>query len=264
MLHSKHPLFQNSLWRSAGLMEQLEEFVHAGYANEGTLQATGIPGHVALMKELHEMPEKLMRKFEELLDNKGITSQSITRDALKSCMQEVITEVRGNHIFSCCHQSASSTINVLTEESSSCAASVVPFLWNGAFHRVPEDFTFPKADVWTAWQLWFQGDARKGIPPFRFFQGVDLPTRKEKKTLSDWNLLMKTMKEYTEKSEQFWPHWIPCNGSPPTSRNLKKMYKIATECLPRGGVDKRKRRTGQLKLSTVVRQLRQNKKQRTQ
>ena len=46
-----------------------------------------------------------------------------------------------------------------------------------------------------AWGLWWEGDAEKQLPPFRMFRTDDCGTKKTRKRLSDWKVIMDKLKQ---------------------------------------------------------------------
>ncbi|OWZ10148.1 hypothetical protein PHMEG_00017045, partial [Phytophthora megakarya] len=96
------------------------------------------------------------------------------------------------------------------------------------------------------WQLWWFGDDRRDYPPYRSISSTDLDTPKTKATLSEWSILMR--------------HIINCieaeMGSPlPPIRDLAhaiELFNMGFKTLNLKP-SKRKRRTTQIKLTTVVR-----------
>lgn len=61
--------------------------------------------------------------------------------------------------------------------------------------KVPEGFKFPKGDVKTLWGLWFFGDSRLGIRPFRKLSAQDLEEKQCKVLFSKTKTIMNRMKK---------------------------------------------------------------------
>ncbi|KAJ1411203.1 hypothetical protein B484DRAFT_468328 [Ochromonadaceae sp. CCMP2298] len=73
------------------------------------------------------------------------------------------------------------------------------FYWGGKFGRyVPEDFTFPRCDVPTLWNVWHHGNRLFRIQPYKKLTHNyydDLKTRKEQVNLTKAKLLMWRLEE---------------------------------------------------------------------
>ena len=70
------------------------------------------------------------------------------------------------------------------------------YCWdNGSMKRLPKDWEFPDVSLMVAWGLWWEGDAEKQLPPFRMFRTDDCGTKKTRKRLSDWKVIMDKLKQ---------------------------------------------------------------------
>lgn len=70
----------------------------------------------------------------------------------------------------------------------------ITFTWGGKFQRVPADFELPLCDVFTAWSLWWEGNAGKSLSPFHMLAAGDFSSfaerRKMQKQFSNWKKVM--------------------------------------------------------------------------
>jgi hypothetical protein len=101
-------------------------------------------------------------------------------------------------------------------------------------------------------QLWFQGNRQENLPPFKILEYTDLNSKKESKTLSEWRCTMKELKCVLGTS---WKE-------NPTSEEIVSMYETALSFLPsvEPTTTKRRRRVGQIHLTTALKLIRKNRK----
>lgn len=59
-----------------------------------------------------------------------------------------------------------------TESAISCGFKV--HVYEGHFHRVPQDWRIPRCGVRDLWRQWWIGDTVKQVPPLRFFKTRDI------------------------------------------------------------------------------------------
>jgi hypothetical protein len=107
-----------------------------------------------------------------------------------------------------------------------------------------------------AWGLWWRGNKDIGVPPFKVLNGRDMLNRNQEKLLSEWKTLFNHIKVLLEAQG----HWTEF----PNDLELGTMYAQAMESLPCSQLTnrKRKRRPGQLHLTSILRLLRQEAKRK--
>ena len=55
----------------------------------------------------------------------------------------------------------------------------------------------------TAWLLWFEGNKKEKISPFKTLESRDFSKDKERKTFSDWNVVMKHLISKLPEDQDF-------------------------------------------------------------
>jgi hypothetical protein len=104
----------------------------------------------------------------------------------------------------------------------------------------------PKFDLLTAWLLCFEGNKNEGLTPYRMLEGRDLSSIQQRKTLSDWKVVMKTLAQELDGSEE---------ANSATTDTLCAMFREAaravTEKIQHVSSRGRKRRVDQLHISYV-------------
>ena len=120
------------------------------------------------------------------------------------------------------------------------------------FRRLPLDYKLPHASTLRmGFELWYCGNAAKGIPPLRSVQGSDFSLRTQQKFFSDWFCLFTALEE----------HLMAEFTTPSTPLEVITCYEkalvVLRDVLP---TRKRKQRDGQLALRTVVGHVRKHLK----
>lgn len=185
------------------------------------MRPTGIPPHVNLMVNMLELQratlqvipaveqvgERIVSRVVQELEDRALSSGTVTRDGLESMIdncirrsgiQDALEEIR-NAAPLAGSQSFQQNQNEVQEEPVDNAMDVANgrqlYMWNGAFHHVPQDFDFPKATAAVAWEIWCCGDASKRWPPLKYLTELDMPTKNTRKRLSDFRFLMTKIEE---------------------------------------------------------------------
>lgn len=180
-----------------------------GKCDDTSMEATGIPEHLVIANELHDMQDtvkalgidlkqtiKNMQQslefsiskvpvmlYEMLRRDFDITGlQPVTRHDLDN--QADIMYNRISNLLTPLRQSVETLIN---KERSAAAATATAdgsmtvghirensnfrtFMYNGRFYVVPEDFEFPSCNTKKLFDVWWFGDEAKGVLPYRFLQ----------------------------------------------------------------------------------------------
>ncbi|KAE9030377.1 hypothetical protein PF011_g636 [Phytophthora fragariae] len=125
--------------------------------------------------------------------------------------------------------------------------------WDNKFHFLPASFEFPSADPLTAWKLWWLGNVALGYPPFRRVTSRDLSTRQKANTLSEWSMLMTRICAEVEAATG---SAVSAVQTEEEADNLFEIGMSRLKLLPTF----RERRHSQLKVTTVVRLMREANK----
>ncbi|KAG3063727.1 hypothetical protein PI124_g22632 [Phytophthora idaei] len=115
---------------------------------------------------------------------------------------------------------------------------------------LPKNFESPSIDPLGAWMLWWFGDQRRGYPPYNGISSGDLDTTKKKATLSEWSIMMRHIVNGIEDKLH-----VPMPSIRDESHAID-LFKTGYEML-KLKPSKRKRRVDQLKLTTVLRLVRE-------
>ncbi|ETO68238.1 hypothetical protein F444_14913 [Phytophthora nicotianae P1976] len=115
---------------------------------------------------------------------------------------------------------------------------------------VAADFAFPSIDPLGAWMLWGFGNPKLNYLPFKSIPSDDLDTPQKKATLSEWSVMMRHIINGIEKD---LGKPMPAIRDEAHAIELFKIGYNTLELKP----SKRKRRNAQIKLTTVLRLIRE-------
>jgi hypothetical protein len=246
LLPSKHPLRHTYIFREVGLLQKLSEKI--SIEDSHWLHPTGIPPHIELYKQqeliheaVHMLPDVLTEKMSDLIEKKGVRAGNITHELLKETISDLIQ----------LHLTPQNEIQKGSHSKPDSAYEM--YCWGGAFHVVPEDFRFPSVDALTAWKLWWLGNASMKYPPFSLIQSRSLSTRENRKTLSDWRIMMGYIVEIVQEKINRKIE------KKPSEDQVQRYWDIARAHMPlkERAPHQRNRRSAELKIRTVLRLLRE-------
>jgi hypothetical protein len=255
-----HSIFNSYPLKDSAMVFKLKSIVTMEETD--SFRPTGIPSRIVLMRELSSIgvtvariPSTILDGVDKLLEDKGAMAGHVTRDYIVSAFQSCF-EATG----------ITSTLRRIEENTPNESSSTLYdsdnrthlLMDNGRFKRLPENFVFPKEDILTCWSLWWEGNRTLNYPPFIYLNPRDIASAKERKVLSEWKSFMKYMED-TIKAKGV-QHWI----TNPTRDEIIKMYEIARESFPwsERTSNNRKRRSGQIHLSTALKLVREAKRAR--
>jgi len=246
-LPSSHTLLSTTLFRDTMTMERLQHQLVT--IDSPWMRPTGIPPYIEIYRQLEEtrsavegLPDILLRRLGAMMDERAVSAGQLTRDVLKQTIKELLADAMiGAAVV------APAPLAVSTEKSTRV------HYWDSKFHFLPANFEFPSTDPLTAWKLWWFGNVALGYPPLRRVTSRDLSTRQKANTLSEWSMLMKRI---VAEAEAMTGAAVP---SVPTEEEAEKLFAIGMSklaLLP----TMRARRHSQLKVTTVVRLMREENK----
>lgn len=122
-------------------------------------------------------------------------------------------------------------------------------------HVLPETFDFPSVDVFTAWNLWWLGNATQNVIPYRKIQLVDLSTQAKKNAMAEWKFLIeKGLCHHLDVN-----HGIKMDTAPSRSDVLNsfELIKPFIDSIANHSATRQVRRASQLKVMTMARLFRQ-------
>jgi hypothetical protein len=241
-LRQNHPLLSTLIFCNERAMSQLQGRVII--EDSQWMRATGIPPHVELYRQhnqtitaIEALPDVLTERMSQLIEEKGVTAGNITPQMLREMCDEIIAHTR--------------TPIPNTKVSNTEKKSTQVYCWKEKHRLLPEDFKFPSIDVQGAWMLWLFGNSRLGFPPLKRISTTDLSTRTKRQTYSEWSILMQRIEAgIMDKTGSVLPKNL-------TEEHALELFRIGVEILPKPP-SQHKRRWSQLKVSTVVRLIREH------
>ncbi|KAH9149278.1 hypothetical protein AeRB84_007605 [Aphanomyces euteiches] len=216
-----------------------------------TRKPTGIPPYVEVYTHLgrnresiEQIPDIILHRIEKLLDNYGLACGQLS----KSVLESTLTHVLQNMGFQTNHN-----MSPTRQQNEPIRRHAEVFTWGGAFHAVPRGFSFPLVDASAAWQLWWLGNAQAALPPFRFIKPADLESKKQRRLLSEWKF---AMTQFHKQLEIRTGRTMPTQ---PTEEDTAQAFHHVLEYIlevSQVGLHKRMRRVPQLKLVSIIRDVR--------
>lgn len=212
------------------------------------LQATGIPSHVliarevkasrdefrqnmdrnlAFMEEVRDgiatIPIKVKEALHEELEMRAVDSGTITRDFIERFGEDLV-----RRFGEIAHGPA--PVNIPQEQQVPPAVQAQVQndfeMWNfnGAFRRVPPDFVFPtKVNAKTLFQLYCLGNREMRIAPYKTFESTDFVTKELRARLSDIFALMGPLKAYLVENRR----WV----ERPNPEQVEEMWNQACQVI---------------------------------
>lgn len=119
-------------------------------------------------------------------------------------------------------------------------------MWGGRFNSVPANWILPNVNVYQGWCLWWLGNPKECIPPFRCISTVDIPQPMKKK-FSEWKCLYSKFEEYLARIGKL------CSPNP-SDTAVQSMYNELAPLL--SNVGSKRGRQAQLSVGTFVRKVR--------
>ncbi|KAH9134534.1 hypothetical protein AeRB84_019705 [Aphanomyces euteiches] len=205
------------------------------------VKPTGIPPHVSLyacigesQNAIEALPDIIVDRIEE----KGVAAGNITHTLLKSTIADIIRET--------------TNLSARDEVSPASSAPIGMFVWGERFRRLPIDFVFPSVGPTTAWELWWRGNVNLNYPPFRHIDPEDLKLLAQRSQLVEWKLIMRHFEQICAESGLFLTK-TPNDDELLASSRVISAY-LQTICASKS--NSRQRRVSQLKLMSIVRDVR--------
>ncbi|KAE9361504.1 hypothetical protein PF008_g982 [Phytophthora fragariae] len=221
-LAPSHALLSTYLFRDPIAMARLRSQVIT--CDSPWMRPTGIPPYIEIYKQLEE-----------------------TRSAVKD-LPDTIKELLAEAGIG-----ATIAANPPPSSASFESNNTRVHFWDNKFHFLPASFEFPSADPLTAWKLWWLGNVALGYPPFRRVTSRDLSTRQKANTLSEWSMLMTRICAEVEAATG---SAVSAVQTEEEADNLFEIGMSRLKLLPTF----RERRHSQLKVTTVVRLMREANK----
>lgn len=276
-MHDSHP-FHDSYAVRSGALERLSALVVTdenmlGVVHEQVfMKATGVPPHVQILSQLAKLErtmnrEHLLAGIRDLLQSCAVSADRMflmeRMDKHRAEQREEIAELKDT-LF---HRL--DDMNSAFETNTQLPAHRGGSLGLDLFNRtLPENWTLPRVSPATAWQLWWEGQPSKKIPPFRLLSARDLTLRREKQNLTYWKALMThyvaQLQEFEAKyyTEVFIPS-VMKQSKPKAGASLFAWKYLEARSITPPAKQKRGRRqvrVAQLSVITIARQIMKEKK----
>ena len=147
---------------------------------------TGIPPHAALLQELtvikreqRNLVDSFITKVKTAIDESGVGTSALTAQGLKDMFEGFSTSLR--HDLQNLETMGRGEARAVEErgrtERNRLETDDIRYdlhFFRGRFHRVPEDWRFPRIGVNDVWRQWWIGDTVRNIPPLRKLDAEDL------------------------------------------------------------------------------------------
>jgi hypothetical protein len=142
---------------------------------------TGIPPHAVLLQELksikvgqNEMMETFIDKVKKGIEESGVGGNAMTEQRLGVMFNKFADDLREqlNHLT--LGQAVPEVPMVVDEARIETGDGYSWHFFRGTYHRVPEDWRFPRIGVRNIWRQWWVGDTVRSIPPLRMLTAQDL------------------------------------------------------------------------------------------
>lgn len=258
-----HLLFSTAIFTDLDKMQALRERVRCGFASpSSSMQPTGIPNHTTyilnertrddavakLLPAITVMSDQIINGVINVLEERAIGAGTVTRDGLEEMIDRCIGKTGILELVA--QQNGGSEVTSRAQQVSLQPVSYEPFFWGGRYHRLPQDFTFPKAGLLVAWQIWCCGNALKRYVPLRRIDSKDLANRNLAKRLSDFRFVMVHLESLAKTAN--------CYVDNPTVEQATVMFETIEEQILPPALSQNRHRVHQLKWRTYVNILRKN------
>lgn len=192
---ARHPLRAAYIFTHDSLLHTLR--AQLNLSNRSWTRPTGIPPFVKLYQQqistqqaVERLPSVLFEGFSKMLDEKGISSNGITRRDLTDCVRALLVDA------GLCKSIPAPATNSPSESRTNDV-----HLWprDGKFHSLPETFKFPLVDALGAWRPWWFGNSSERHPQYRALQPSDFATKEARSTYSEWTVLVRHLTDAIER-----------------------------------------------------------------
>ena len=112
-----------------------------------------------------------MGKVKQAIDECGLSGGALTEQHLRDIFEGFSNEMREQF------QQATNGNGNAQANVAECIETGKGYQWHlyrGSFHRVPEDWRFPRVGVSDMWNKWWIRDTVRGIPPLRMLTPQDI------------------------------------------------------------------------------------------
>jgi hypothetical protein len=166
-------------FRSSEVLQKVTdqpELVVISYPWNDDCAFSGIPPHVAILQDMTLIKNKQTRLVAEfvgelkgVLEQMGVDGGRMSEYNLQTILKK-FEERLDDKI------GLVSTQSMVAEDSNrkESERTYVLHYYGGSYHRVPEDWRFPRCGVADLWRHWWIGDSVRNIPPLRLLHHFDV------------------------------------------------------------------------------------------
>ena len=199
-MDKKSRLFTCALFTDDDLYRSLKSQVRFGESHpEDSLQPTGIPPHVAILKQFEDVKSALVSlpdcikenrsqcvtELLEELEMRALGSNTVTYHGLRETIRRVLEESGIQESIQALRP------GVETARPVQQVSQQQMYMWNGRFRKIPENFNIPECSLKQAWVLWNHGN--KDICSFKKLTGSDFGTRTQQKRFCELKFMMTSL-----------------------------------------------------------------------
>jgi hypothetical protein len=197
---SRGHAFRQGIFMTQGVAAELRALVSLDFGAVEQLQATGVPPHVVIGKELkrartalEELPRRMQAMLHQELEGRAADAGTLTRSVVEEIVQRVVSQA-----------------TLVAREPAIVAPPVNQEvhefrMWQdaGGFRRIPPEWPkFPTTiTTKSLFQLYCLGDKSTGVGPYRLLESRDFVhgeqpfIRKQRSRISDMHRLMMPMRD---------------------------------------------------------------------
>ena len=230
-LPSNHVIRQGALFRNADALQSLdndEGCIVVSYPWTDSMRCyTGVPPHVALLQEVtyvkeeqRQLIDNFVNKVKTAIDESGVAGGNLTVPQLRAMFDTFAADIRGQ--LASLEGGVANNAVVDEQNRVETGTGYQLHFFRGRYHRVPEDWRFPRISTLEAWHQWWVGDTIQQITPSRFLEPQDVKflddiplsaqemhgrsgrfqnsRRNSRKTLNDLSFLMKYITRRVEEA----------------------------------------------------------------
>ena len=144
---------------------------------------TGVPPHIALLQELRivridqiKLIDSFVDKVKEALETFGVNADRLSENRLRTVLDEFRQQLREQMGNLDAVTNINNNINNVrgNNDRTETGEGYLLHYYNGKYHRVPQNWRFPRCGLQDLWRQWWIGDNIKNVPPLRLLQTIDI------------------------------------------------------------------------------------------
>ena len=171
-------------------------------------------------EEQRRLIDNFVNKVKTAIDESGVAGGNLTVPQLQAMFDTFAADIRGQ--LASLEGGVANNAVVDEQNRVETGTGYQLHFFRGRYHRVPEDWRFPRISTFEAWHQWWVGDTIRQITPLRFLEPQDVKflddiplsaqemhgrsgrfqnsRRNSRKTLNDLSFLMKYITRRVEEA----------------------------------------------------------------